>query len=147
MVRFATPADAELVGWLLYDFNTEFDVAVPDAATIGARVGELLEADEITVLLVDSGLAVLRFRADLYSDGLECYLAELYVAPARRGQGLGRALMDAAMEFARERGAVFMDLATSQADVAACALYESCGFTNREGEPDGPLMIFYEREL
>jgi len=32
-------------------------------------------------------------------------------------------------------------------DTAARALYESCGFTNREGEPDGPAMLFYEREL
>ena len=27
------------------------------------------------------------------------------------------------------------------------ALYESMGFINREGRPDGPVMYFYEREL
>jgi len=26
-------------------------------------------------------------------------------------------------------------------------LYESMGFTNREGSPDGPSMLFYEREI
>src|SRR5438132_10978303 len=51
------------------------------------------------------GLAVLRFRPSIWSEALECYLAELYVMPAQRGRGLGRALMNAAMDLARETGA------------------------------------------
>ena len=39
------------------------------------------------------------------------------------------------------------DIATSVDDTAARGLYESAGFTNREGRPDGPAMLFYEREL
>lgn len=93
------------------------------------------------------GLAVLRFRPSIWTAALECYLAELYVAPAKRGQGLGRALMQAAMELARREGADHMDLGTGEDDVAARALYESLGFTNREGHPDGPVMLYYEREL
>ena len=48
---------------------------------------------------------------------------------------------------ARREGAVHMDLGTSEDDVAARALYESLGFDNREGRPDGPINYFYEREL
>jgi ribosomal protein S18 acetylase RimI-like enzyme len=51
------------------------------------------------------------------------------------------------METAREQGAAHMDLGTSTDDTAARALYESCGFTNREGAPDGPVMLYYERDL
>ena len=40
-----------------------------------------------------------------------------------------------------------MDLNTSEDDVAAVRLYESVGFTNREGGPDGPTMLYYERDL
>jgi ribosomal protein S18 acetylase RimI-like enzyme len=93
------------------------------------------------------GLAVLRFRAAIWTPGLECYLAELYVVPERRGQGLGRALMEAAIELARAQGADHMDLGTGEDDVAARALYESLGFSNREGKPEGPVNYFYEREL
>jgi ribosomal protein S18 acetylase RimI-like enzyme len=93
------------------------------------------------------GVAVLRFRPSLWSAALECYLAELYVAPDRRGRGLGRALMDEAIAHARRAGADSMDLATSEDDLAARALYESVGFSNREERPDGPVMYFYEREL
>ncbi len=69
------------------------------------------------------------------------------MVPGRRGQGLGRALMEAAIDQARHHGAAHMDLGTSEDDVAARALYESLGFTNREGGPGGPVNYFYEREL
>lgn len=69
------------------------------------------------------------------------------MAPALRGQGLGRALLEAAIEAAREAGATGIDLNTGETDTAARALYESAGFTNREGSPDGPAMLFYEREI
>jgi ribosomal protein S18 acetylase RimI-like enzyme len=93
------------------------------------------------------GLAVLRFRPEIWTQALECHLAELYVAPDRRGRGLGRALMEAAIEVAREEGADYMDLGTSEDDIAARALYESLGFSNRAGKPDGQVNYFYEREL
>ena len=35
----------------------------------------------------------------------------------------------------------------SEDDVAARSLYESLGFINREGGPDGPITYFYERGL
>ena len=74
-------------------------------------------------------------------------MAELYVVPARRGRGLGRALMEAAIELARREGADYMDLGTGEDDVAARALYESLGFSHRGGEADGPVNYYYEREL
>jgi ribosomal protein S18 acetylase RimI-like enzyme len=40
-----------------------------------------------------------------------------------------------------------MDLGTAEDDVAARALYESLGFSNREDKPDGPVNYYYEREL
>jgi ribosomal protein S18 acetylase RimI-like enzyme len=149
-VRRATPSDAEAIGRLLHDFNTEFDEPVPGPRAIAERIAELIESGETVVLLAGSGphgLAVLRFRPSLYSRALECYLAELYVVPAERGHGLGRALMEEAIEVARREGANYMDLGTSEDDVAARALYESLGFNNREGKPDGPINFFYEREL
>jgi ribosomal protein S18 acetylase RimI-like enzyme len=150
MVRRGTADDAEAVGWLLDDFNREFDEPTPGPEALAERVRELLAGGDTVVLVGGAGpdgLAVLRFRLSIWTEGLECYLAELYVVPERRGQGLGRALMEEAMEVARGAGADYMDLGTSEDDTAARALYESLGFSNREGKPDGPLNYYYEREL
>ena len=148
-IRRATAADAGAIGRLLHDFNTEFGEPSPGAELLAQRIAELIEGDTIVLLGGDGpdSLAVLRFRPALWTGNLECYLAELYVVPDRRGHGFGRALVEAAMETARRQGADHMDLGTSEDDTAARALYESLGFTNREGRPDGPVMLYYEREL
>jgi ribosomal protein S18 acetylase RimI-like enzyme len=149
VIRVAGRADCPAIGELLDAFNREFDDPTPGPAKLAQRVEELIAGD--TVVLIGGtgpdGLALLRFRPSLWSEALECYLAELYVVPERRGHGLGRALMDTAIEVARERGADYMDLNTADTDVAARALYESLGFSRTEGKPGGPVNYYYEREL
>jgi ribosomal protein S18 acetylase RimI-like enzyme len=150
VVRLAGLEDAAAVGRLLYDFNREFNEPTPAPSALAERIRHLLEGGDTLALLAGdepAGLAVLRFRAAIWSAGLECYLAELYVAPASRGQGLGRALMEAALHQARDRGADTMDIGVDEPDHAARRLYESLGFTNRAAGEDGPVMYVYEREL
>ena len=149
-VRRAQAADADAIGRLLHDFNAEYDEPTPGPRKLAERMRRLLDGGDTAVLVGGAGpdgLAVLRFRPSIWTDGLECYLAELYVVPERRGRGLGRALMNAVLETARGEGADYIDLNTSEDDVAARALYESLGFVNRERGPDGPLSYYYERDL
>jgi ribosomal protein S18 acetylase RimI-like enzyme len=149
-VRRARVEDAEAIGRLLHDFNSEYDDYTPGPEAMGRRMRDLLASGDITVLLAGdgpSGLALLRFRPSLWSESLDCYLEELYVVPDRRGGGLGQALMEAAIETARTEGARYMDLGTAETDTAARALYEKMGFSRTEGKPDGPVNYFYEREL
>lgn len=166
-VRVAGAEDAAAVARLLHEFNLEYDEPTPGVAWLTARMAALLEAGEVLALVAEAadggeetagsappdpgeagplGLALLRFRPSLWADGGEAHLQELYVVPARRGEGLGRALLEATMDAAREAGATGIDLNTGETDTAARALYESAGFTNLEG-PQRARMLFYEREL
>jgi ribosomal protein S18 acetylase RimI-like enzyme len=138
------------VARLLHDFNTEFDDPTPSVAVLTERVWEFLAAGTVSVLLAGEGpdgLAQFRYLRSIWSGALDVYLEELYVVPARRGEGIGRALLEATMATARERGATHIDLNTGETDTAARSLYESLGFTNREGRADGPVMLYYERDL
>jgi ribosomal protein S18 acetylase RimI-like enzyme len=149
-IRLAGPGDAGEVARLLHDFNTEFGDPSPGVEVLTERARRMLGAEEMTVLLAGEGpdaIAELRFRTSLWFEGRDAYLEELYVAPGLRGKGIGRALLEAAMKTARERGAEHIELTTSLDDTAAIGLYESAGFTNREGGPDGPSMVYYERDL
>jgi ribosomal protein S18 acetylase RimI-like enzyme len=138
---------------LLHDFNVEYDEPSPPPEELAGRLAELVDGDHITVLLARAhdtgeavGVAVMRVQPSVWSHAQEAYLAELYVVPGRRGQGHGRALITEAMRVARERGADYAFLVTSEDDRLAQRLYEAAGFRRTEGE-GGPLMLTYEREL
>jgi ribosomal protein S18 acetylase RimI-like enzyme len=149
-VRQATAEDAAEIARLLHDFNREYSEPTPEVATLTDTVRRLLEDSEIVVMLAGAGpdgLSLFRFRPALWAEGPETYLQELYVVPHLRGRGIGRRLLEETIEFARAAGAAGIDLNTGETDTAARNLYESMGFTNREGAPDGPPMLFYEREL
>ena len=110
----------------------------------------MLAAGEMTVLLAGpgpDGLSLLRLRPSIWTGACEAYLQELYVVAPLRGRGIGRALLEATIAAAREAGATWIELNTGETDTAARALYEKLGFSNREGAPDGPMMLFYEREI
>jgi ribosomal protein S18 acetylase RimI-like enzyme len=150
VVRIAGAEDAESAGQLLHDFNREFNEPIPTPSALAERIGLLLDDGDTVVLLAGNGpdgIAVLRFRRSIWSRGHECYLAELFVTPRHRRVGIGRALMEAAISQARERGADTLDIGVDEPDIEARGLYESLGFSNRSGGPDGPLMYVYEREL
>jgi ribosomal protein S18 acetylase RimI-like enzyme len=149
-VRLASEAELPRVGQLHFDFNTEFGDPVPDPEWLGNRYRELVAGGDTDVLVLGTpplGFAALRYRPAIYYDGPEAYLAELYIAPPERGHGLGRALMEGVLDRARERGARYIDLNTSETDTVAIALYESLGFSRTEGRPDGPVCFYFERDL
>lgn len=140
-------------GQLLHDFNVEYDEPTPPPEELTVRLAELVEGDHVTVLLARThdtgaavGVAVMRLQPSVWSWALEAYLAELYVVPGRRGQGYGRELVTDALRVARERGADYAFLVTSEEDRLAQRVYEAAGFRRTEGE-GGPLMLAYEREL
>jgi ribosomal protein S18 acetylase RimI-like enzyme len=149
-VRRAGVEDALDIARLLHDFNTEFGEATPGVEALSRYAARMLEAGEMTVLLAGAGpdgISLIRFRRSVWTGGPEAHLQELYVVPALRGRGIGRGLLEATMAAAREGGATGIDLNTGTTDTVARALYESCGFSNHEGSPDGPSMLFYERDL
>jgi ribosomal protein S18 acetylase RimI-like enzyme len=150
-IRKAGAEDAPDVARLLHDFNAEYDEPTPPVPVLAERVAELLADEAIVVLLAGDqpafGLAVFRIKPSLWSQAADVYLEELYVVPDQRGQGIGRALLEVAIEAARHAGADHFELTTGEDDTEARSLYESFSFTNREGAPDGPRMLYYELDL
>lgn len=57
----------------------------------------------------------------------------VYVHPDARGEGVGRALLDAARSVLAERGCTEIRATVLAANEAGCAFYEACGF-ERTGE-------------
>ena len=163
--RLAGPDDAPVVAKMLHDFNVEFGTPTPGVEFLVSRCRELIESGEATVVLggvlraptasprevppaqEPLGLGVLFFRPSLWSAGLEVYLAELYVVPDRRDEGIGGAIMATAMELSRDRGATDMQIGVDEPDIDTRRFYERLGFRNHDPDDPSARMFFYEREL
>ena len=74
------------------------------------------------------GVAVISFLWTLEHGGPAAWLDEVYVVPSRRGDGIGRKLVEAAMQVARDSGCIALDLEVDAGHEAAERLYERMGF-------------------
>jgi ribosomal protein S18 acetylase RimI-like enzyme len=68
-----------------------------------------------------SGVNMLEGRSDL------AVLWDIRVRPERRGQGLGKHLLQSAADWARQRGCTMLKIETQNVNVAACRFYASQG--------------------
>ncbi len=74
-------------------------------------------------------------------------LYDLFVAPDARKSGAGRALLQAAEQFAASQGVVRMDLTTAKTNLAAQSVYEALGWVRDEvffaysKAVDGPAAV------
>lgn len=148
--RLAETADAPALARMLHDFNTEFGDPSPGVEVLTERVARFMAGDTKTYLVAGQGpdgFAQISFNASIWTENPILLIEELYVKPDLRRRGLGREMMEAIVELARERDAGGLEVITGEDDTGARALYESFGFENEvEGESNS-RSLFYEREL
>lgn len=146
-VWVAEPAEAATVARLLISFRNDLGYDWPSDNAFLAGVEKLIEDRKTTAYLLGSpdpdsppaAVAQLRFRHGLWRAGPDCLLEDLFVEEPARGTGLGRAMVEFAMAYARdERGAKRIDLDVNEANEPAVKLYDSLGFgvKNRHGGRD-----------
>lgn len=89
-----------------------FDADEPVHAVVAERAGELL------------GLAHFLYHRSTIQLAPSCYLQDLFAAAAARGNGIGRALIDAVYEHARQAGCPRVYWQTHETNAAAMQLYD-----------------------
>lgn len=144
----ATHAEAEDVARLLVGFRDHWGAATPSDNAFLAGVERLLDdrdTDFVLGALEDGGppvaVAQLRFRFGIWRAGTECLLEDLYVEAEARGSGLGRAMMEAVLVRAMERGSRQLELDTFEGNAPAIALYESFGLLAQQPGESGRRLL------
>ena len=148
MVRLATEKDAAEVARLMIGFRDWWSRTKPSDAAFEAGVRRLLGDPNTDFLLAGdppAGVCQLRYRYSIWTESHDCWLEDIFVEEAARGSGLGRALVEAAFERARERGCARMELDVNEANSGAVKLYESLGFDSWSDPPGGRNLLMRRR--
>jgi ribosomal protein S18 acetylase RimI-like enzyme len=100
----------------------------------------------------DSGWHGLVAMAVDRDDPSQCHLLSMWTEPASRGRGLGRMLVEAGVNWARETGAARVRLGVVEDNWAAIRLYQEAGFApSQEREPlrsdPSKCVMFMTREI
>jgi ribosomal protein S18 acetylase RimI-like enzyme len=140
----ASPEEAGDVARLIIGFRDHLGREEPADASITTSVQRLLAREEAEYLLGapgdgddPAGVVQLRYRWGLWWAAPDCWLEDLFVEEHARRSGLGRALVRAALDRARERGCRRVELDVNTENPPALALYRSLGFqTGKEGGQD-----------
>jgi GNAT superfamily N-acetyltransferase len=131
-VRLAGRGDAGAVVSLVAAFRDWYGERTPGAEQIRQAVGVLLEDERTEFLLAGEpplAFAQLRFRHSVWTGADDAWLEDLYVGEDARRGGLGRALVEACVDRARQRGCRRVQLDCNERNRAALRLYESLGFS------------------
>lgn len=132
-VRIADQRDVPNIA-PLFDAYRQFYEMPPDLP----RASEYLEArlrlgESVIFLAEDEALETIGFCQLYFSfcsvfTARICILNDLFVTPAARGSGAGKALLKEAERHATETGSVRIALQTARANILAQSLYESAGW-------------------
>ncbi len=156
IVRARSAQERAAAAELLDEFNRAYYHPSPGPAFLTQRLAEL-DGEDLAAFLAlagneeAAGIGIVRVRPSLWEAAGEAYIAELYVRPGHRRRGLGAALLEAMLGFARERDCHWIELGTDEPDHDAHRLYRRFGFSNFV-DPEAPegereRMLFFEREL
>jgi ribosomal protein S18 acetylase RimI-like enzyme len=122
----------------LFDAYRQFYEMPPDLALARRYLQERFRRGESVIIVAEDANGRLTGFTQLYpafcsvAADRTFVLYDLFVTPAARGTGAGRALMEAAEAHARAAGAVRLELQTARTNTIGQSLYESCGWTRDE---------------
>ncbi len=136
IIRPVEPSDFDQ--WLpLWDgynafYGREGETALPRTVTDITRARFFAAGEPVQCLVAESegqliGLAHYIFHRSTTTIADTCYLQDLFTAPQARGQGTGRALIEAVAEKARDHGCSRLYWHTHHSNAQARRLYDVVG--------------------
>lgn len=130
MIRDAEPGDEGAWRGLWAQYLAFYDVTLTPEVTAATWARLMDPASPVKMRLAVVGGEVQGFAIHLHHPstwvlGEDCYLEDLFLAPAARGQGIGRALIDDLIALARAKGWHRLYWHTDEDNTTARKLYDT----------------------
>jgi ribosomal protein S18 acetylase RimI-like enzyme len=133
-IRIATGGDAAGITELAIAFRNHLQRESPSDADFIDSVGRLLGSPDAEFFLVGAdgrpvGYVLQRYRHSMWASGTEATIEDLFVDPGSRKGGLGKELIQFAVDRARARGCRTICLDTNENNAASQRIYQGLGFS------------------
>ena len=99
------------------------------------KLKEIVQSTHVHLFIAQEGAEVLGMLSLVVfpiPTGIRAWVEDVVVDESARGKGVGRALSEYALQAAKEKGALTVDLTSRPSRVAANQLYQKVGFQLRE---------------
>lgn len=143
-IRPIAASDREAWGVLFRDYGVFYETRFDDAVLEGVWGWLMDPGHEVSAIVADDageliGFAHIRRLADTFTAGHGWFLDDLFVSPARRGEGVARALIERGYADAAAQGGGTFRWITAADNETAQLLYDR--IATRAG------WVVYEKEL
>jgi GNAT superfamily N-acetyltransferase len=128
-IRPFSTSDKTALVTLLEEMQRHYGVACPQPSVIESNLAELPTGVEIIVAETDRIIAFASFSAIYPGPGLKSglFMKELFVTAGSRGNGVGKALIQAVARVAVERGHKRVDWTADRNDSGLLSFYSGLG--------------------
>ena len=145
--RLAHSSEANEIGRLLHDFNTEFETPSPGADVLSERLAVLLAGESMFAILAGRpafAVALVSVRPNVWYSGRVGLLDEPYVDPSRRSEGTGSAILSLLSDHALTLGIDVVEINVDEGDVDAQRFYERHGYSSIGPETNERAFYYFQ---
>lgn len=150
-IQPATPEDAVALVAMAVAFRNHLERETPTEAQFERSIAELLASPDALFFVAAQdegpvGYVLLRYRYSMWVCGLEATIEDLFVDPSARKNGVGKALIERALQAAAEHGCLSVCLDTNEFNVASTRIYTQLGFNAVSKRWNG-RQVFFRKAL
>ncbi len=150
-IRIATLEDKPAIVAMAVAFRNHLERYMPSDTQFGDSVHTLLESRDAEFFIALAhgqpvGYVLQRYRHSMWASGTEATIEDLFVDPAVRGQGTGKALIEFALARACQAGCASVCLDTNEFNAASTRIYTGLGFSAMSKRWNG-RQIFFRKSI
>ncbi|MCF6267030.1 MAG: GNAT family N-acetyltransferase [Desulfuromusa sp.] len=134
-IRIATPEDSDQIAEMAIAFRNHLERDMPTDDQFKSGISRLLSSDDAKfyIAIEDEqpiGYVLQRSRFSMWASGIDSTIEDLFVFPIARKRGVGKKLIQFALQKIKESNCKSVCLDTNENNVASTKIYEQLGFNS-----------------
>ncbi len=152
-IRTASTDDLNHMSGLVISFRNHFKRTEPTDIEFVDGIKKLMKGEDAEFFIAFDvnnspiGYVLQRYRFNMWANGTEARIEDLFVDPECRQSGTGKLLIEYALNRAIKKRCATICLDTNENNIASNKIYSQLGFNSASKSWDNGRQIFYRKSL